>query len=244
MKKFGLIGSSLKHSFSIKYFKNKFREEKILNSEYNNYELDKASDIRSLIKEEKDICGLNVTIPFKEQIIKYLDDSESIAHEIGSVNVINKENKKLIGYNTDYVAFMYSLKLWLPSLEFSSIVLGTGGSSKAIKYALKKMNIPYLSASRTPTSSQISYDELLRGDIIKNNKLIINTTPLGMFPKVNDHPSINYKFLTKEHYVYDLIYNPEITLFLKLSMDRGSRIKNGYDMLVKQAELSWKIWNK
>ena len=173
-----------------------------------------------------------------------MDNTESVAKEIGSVNVINKENKKLIGYNTDYVAFMYSLKLWLPHLEFSSIVLGTGGSSKAIKYALKELNIPSLFVSRKPTSSEISYDELLKGDFIKNNKLIINTTPLGMFPNINIHPSFNFKLLSKEHYVYDLIYNPEITLFLKLSMDNGSKIKNGYEMLVKQAELSWEIWNK
>ena len=119
MKKFGLIGTPLKHSFSQGYFKNKFEEENILNSEYNNYEIDKVSGVRSLIKKEKNICGLNVTIPYKEQVIPYLDNIESIAKEIGSVNVINKENKKLIGYNTDYVAFMYSLKLWLPNLEFS-----------------------------------------------------------------------------------------------------------------------------
>lgn len=244
MKKFGLIGTPLKHSFSQGYFKNKFEEENILNSEYNNYEIDKVSGVRSLIKKEKNICGLNVTIPYKEQVIPYLDNTESIAKEIGSVNVINKENKKLIGYNTDYVAFMYSLKLWLPNLEFSSVVLGTGGSSKAIKYALKELNIPSLFVSRTPTSSELSYDELLKGDVIKNNKLIINTTPVGMFPNINSHPSFNFKFLSEEHYVYDLIYNPEITLFLKLSKDNGSKIKNGYDMLVKQAELSWKIWNK
>ena len=244
MKKFGLIGTPLTHSFSQGYFKNKFKEENILNSEYKNYEIDKVSYIRNLIKKEKNICGLNVTIPYKEQVIPYLDNTESVAKEIGSVNVINKESKKLIGYNTDYVAFMYSLKLWLPHLEFSSIVLGTGGSSKAIKYALKELNIPSLFVSRKPTSSEISYEELLKGDFIKNNKLIINTTPLGMFPNINIHPSFNFKLLSKNHYVYDLIYNPEITLFLKLSMDNGSKIKNGYEMLVKQAELSWEIWNK
>ena len=244
MKKFGLIGMPLTHSFSQGYFKNKFKEENILNSEYKNYEIDKVSYIRNLIKKEKNICGLNVTIPYKEQVIPYLDNTESVAKEIGSVNVINKESKKLIGYNTDYVAFMYSLKLWLPHLEFSSIVLGTGGSSKAIKYALKELNIPSLFVSRKPTSSEISYEELLKGDFIKNNKLIINTTPLGMFPNINIHPSFNFKLLSKNHYVYDLIYNPEITLFLKLSMDNGSKIKNGYEMLVKQAELSWEIWNK
>ena len=244
MKKFGLIGTPLTHSFSQGYYKNKLKEENILNSEYKNYEIDKVSYIRNLIKKEKNICGLNVTIPYKEQVIPYLDNTESVAKEIGSVNVINKESKKLIGYNTDYVAFMYSLKLWLPHLEFSSIVLGTGGSSKAIKYALKELNIPSLFVSRKPTSSEISYDELLKGDFIKNNKLIINTTPLGMFPNINIHPSFNFKLLSKNHYVYDLIYNPEITLFLKLSIDNGSKIKNGYEMLVKQAELSWEIWNK
>ena len=127
-------------------------------------------------------------------------------------------------------------------MEFFRFILG--GSSKAIKYALKELNIPSLFVSRTPTSSELSYDELLKGDVIKNNKLIINTTPVGMFPNINSHPSFNFKFLSEEHYVYDLIYNPEITLFLKLSKDNGSKIKNGYDMLVKQAELSWKIWNK
>ena len=244
MKKFGLIGSPLKHSFSYGYFKNKFIEEKILYSEYNNYELDKVSDVKSLIKKDKNICGLNVTIPYKEQIIPYLDDIESIAKEIGSVNVINKENNKLVGYNTDYAAFMYSLKLWLPNFKFSSVVLGTGGSSKAVKFALKKLNIPSIFVSRFPSNSEISYDELSKGDILKNNKLIINTTPLGMFPNINTHPSINFKLLSEEHYVYDLVYNPEMTLFLKMSMDKGSKIKNGYDMLIKQAELSWNIWNK
>ncbi len=244
MKKFGLIGSPLKHSFSSAYFKNKFHEEKVLDSEYNNYELDEIEQLKTLINKEKNIYGLNVTIPYKEQVIPYLDEIDSTAKKIGSVNVIRIKNQKLMGYNTDCSAFMESLKLWLPNLDISSIVLGTGGSSKAIKYALNELNIPSLFVSRTPTNSEISYDELLNKDLLKNNKLIINTTPLGMFPNINTHPSINFNFLSGEHYVYDLVYNPVKTLFLKLSSDKGSKIKNGHEMLVKQAELSWKIWNK
>ena len=244
MRNFGLIGYPLKHSFSKSYFEKKFNNLNIKDSSYTNFEIKNIEDFKDIISNNSSIIGLNVTIPYKESIMKLLDEIDQEAAEIGSVNVIKFQNKKLKGFNTDYLGFQKSLIEWLPDLNFSALVLGSGGSSNAVCYSLKKLKIPYKIVSRFSGVSKISYDELLKNEDLINYKLIINTTPLGMYPNIDSIPNLNFDQLTSNHYVFDLVYNPEETKLLSTSKSKGSKIKNGYDMLVNQAELSWEIWNK
>ncbi len=243
MRNFGLIGYPLKHSFSKSYFEKKFNNLNINDSSYTNFEIKNIEDFKDIISNNS-IIGLNVTIPYKESVMKLLDEIDEEAAEIGSVNVIKSQNKKLKGFNTDYLGFQKSLIEWLPDLNFSALVLGSGGSSNAVCYSLKKLKIPYKIVSRFSGVSKISYDELLKNEDLINYKLIINTTPLGMYPNIDSIPNLNFDQLTSNHYVFDLVYNPEETKLLSTSKSKGSKIKNGYDMLVNQAELSWEIWNK
>ena len=244
MRKFGLIGYPLKHSFSKLYFEKKFSNLNINDASYENFELNNIKDLNLIITNNSNISGLNVTIPFKERVISYLDEIDEEAKKIGSVNVIKFHNNKLSGFNTDYLGFKKSLLDWIPKINFSALVLGSGGSSNAICYTLKQLKIPYKIVSRFSGESRISYDELLKSDDLINNNLIINTTPLGMYPNTNTIPNLNFDQINSNHYVFDLVYNPEKTKLLSISESKGAKVKNGFEMLVNQAELSWDIWNK
>ena len=236
-KTYGLIGKNIDYSFSVKYFGQKFNDEKIIDSEYVNFDLREIEDFNNL--EILKINGLNVTIPYKEKIITYLDEVDKAASIIGAVNTIAKKDNKLIGYNTDYIGFIESFK---NNLNFkNALILGTGGASKAIQYALNIKNINFDIGSRKNNKKYISYD--LINKKIKDYDLIINTTPLGTFPDVSKKPKINYKLINANHFCYDLIYNPEKTSFLKECEKKGARIMNGLEMLKSQAEESWIIWN-
>jgi shikimate dehydrogenase len=242
-KVFGLIGSTVSHSFSKSYFDEKFFREGLRDHHYELYPLASINDFKKLVTDTKGLTGLNVTLPYKEQVISLLDDIDAEARKIGAVNVIKVKDGKLIGYNTDSEAFFETVSKWLPEgKKFSALILGTGGSSKAVQQALHRLQIPYKTVSRSEGKADYTYDKITP-KIIKENKLIINTTPLGMHPNTETLPPIAYEHLSKEHYVYDLIYNPARTQFLQKAEMRGATIKNGLEMLYVQAEKSWKIWN-
>tara|TARA_B100001769_G_scaffold184331_1_gene145923 strand:+ start:1520 stop:2260 length:741 start_codon:yes stop_codon:yes gene_type:complete len=245
MIKFGLIGYPLVHSFSKKYFNRKFDNENIKNVCYQNYELKNINELKSIIEKNPNLRGLNVTIPHKEKVIKYLDKIEEKYLNIGAVNVIKIIDNKLFGINTDYEAFKITLKEWLnKKFNGKALILGTGGSSKSVSLALKELNIDHNFVSRSKRKNIFSYNDLSDISIFSNYKLIINTTPLGMYPKINLSPNIPYHLITKNYYLYDLVYNPEMTKFLEKGKIKGAKIKNGLEMLYLQAELSWSYWNK
>lgn len=244
-KVYGLIGLTVSHSFSKTYFDEKFFREGLRDHRYELFPLKKISEIENLFKENQGLQGLNVTIPYKETVIKYLDEIYPVAKFIGAVNVIKIKDGKRIGFNTDSDAFYETVTHWLPKgKSFKALILGTGGSSKAVQKALKKMNIEFQLVSRDKKAGDHTYDKLKKNPkVIQESKLLINTTPLGMHPETDHMPQIDYDQITKDHYVYDLIYNPARTLFLQKAEMRGAAIKNGLEMLHVQAEKSWEIWN-
>lgn len=241
---YGLIGKSLKHSFSKDYFEKKFEEQEINNTEYLNFEFEQIDEVKVRLSEIKDLNGLNVTIPYKSSIIPFLDELDKISEEIGAVNTIKiNDDGRWIGFNTDVYGFSTSLKPFLTNQHTKALILGTGGASKAVEFALKQLNISAIKVSRTKGKADLTYNEL--NEFVFNAcKLIINTTPLGTWPNMEESPDIPFSFLSPEHLVYDLIYNPEKTLFLKQSESAGATIMNGLNMLRLQAEKSWEIWNK
>lgn len=242
-KVFGLIGAAVSHSFSKSYFDEKFFREGFRDYHYELFALENIKELKKLISETKGLSGLNVTIPYKEQVINFLNEVDPIAKKIGAVNVIKFQEGKLIGFNTDSDAFRETLENWLPKKKsFQTLILGTGGSSKAVQEALKKLKITFKVASRDKEKGDYAYEEINESIITKSN-LIINTTPLGMSPDTNSMPPIDYELITKDHFVYDLIYNPARTMFLQKAEMRGATIKNGLEMLHVQAEKSWQIWN-
>lgn len=246
-KKFGLIGLTVSHSFSKVYFDEKFFRDGLRDYRYDLYPLSTIDDLKKLLGENPELVGLNVTIPYKEQVLKFLSEVDADAKRIGAVNVIRIEKDgKLKGFNTDSDAFLETLKKWFPNKENSkALILGTGGSSKAVREALKKLNIEFKTVSREEGNADYSYKALEKNpSVIEESQLIINTTPLGMSPDTSSFPPINYELLDANHYVYDLIYNPARTLFLQKAEMRGSKIKNGLEMLHVQAEKAWEIWNK
>jgi shikimate dehydrogenase len=261
MKVFGLIGWPLKNSFSENYFNSKFLSLALLDHSYQNFPIENIKELPDLLLENPELKGLNITIPHKETIIPYLDELDESAREAGAVNCItitdNKQqteniipivhrekttNRKLTGYNTDVYGFETSL---LPVIEgrniTAALILGTGGAAKAVAYVLRKNNISYRFVSRKASENRLSYEELT-GDIITSHRLIINCTPLGMFPDTETAPDIPYQYISPEHIAYDLIYLPIETLFLKHCREQGATAKNGLEMLHLQAEKSWKIW--
>lgn len=243
MKQYGLIGKTLSHSFSKKYFEEKFKRENI-NAVYENFELNDISQVEGLFSIHSNLCGLNVTIPYKEQIIPYLDEVDEQAQKIGAVNTIyiDKEIGKMEGYNTDVYGFKQSLKPFLENQHQRALILGTGGASKAVAYVLNELGITTAFVSRTPQlENQLSYDEL-NENILASFLLIVNTTPLGTFPNVDEKPIINYDAITPNHLLYDLVYNPAETAFLKEGKKRGALTINGEQMLQLQAEKAWEIW--
>ncbi|MCH5319691.1 MAG: shikimate dehydrogenase [Paramuribaculum sp.] len=244
-KIYGLIGFPLGHSFSKDFFARKFRDENI-NAEYRNFPLENISQFCSLIAGEENLRGLNVTIPYKSAVIPYLHSIDPIAEKIGAVNVIKFHNDngiiKLNGFNSDVIGFTNSIKPLLKPDHDKALVLGAGGASKAVVFGLKSMGIVPTIVSRSKTTSDyLTYHELDK-EIIKNHKIIVNTTPLGMFPKIDESPDIPYRFLTENHLCYDLIYNPEETLFMKKAQSFGAQTKNGLEMLILQALAAWDIW--
>jgi shikimate dehydrogenase len=244
MRKFGLIGKNISYSFSESYFQNKFDKEHIKDTSYQNFDLDSISEFKFLIKNNPEIAGLNVTIPYKEEVIPYLELINKTAKEIGAINTIKiTKKRKLKGYNTDYYGFKKSLEPLLTKQHKKALILGTGGASKAVAYALKKLNIRYSYVSRTKNEDKFTYKEL-NEKIIKDHLVIINCSPVGTYPHVKDCPNLPYQFITDQHVLFDLIYNPNETLFLKKGKQQGASICNGLRMLELQAEKSWEIWNK
>ena len=243
MKRLGLIGKNISYSFSKSYFKKKFEEHQ-LPFIYENFDIENISQFPKLLENNTDIIGFNVTIPYKESIIPYLDVLDKKAKKIGAVNTITiAENGKIKGYNTDCYGFKKSIEPLLKKHHKKALILGTGGASKAIVYALKKLKIKFEFVSRTTKKGvKFTYDSLTVDDI-KSYNIIINCTPIGTFPNVNACPNIPYDGITEAHLLYDLIYNPEETKFMRLGKDQKAQTTNGYEMLVLQAEKAWRIWN-
>ena len=240
-KIYGLLGKNIDYSFSKNFFSKKFKNENI-NCKYLNFDIQNISEFKSIISD-KNISGLNVTIPYKEDVIKYIDKISSDAKSIGAVNTIKISNEKLTGYNTDHIGFSKSIEKidGFKKIE-SALILGSGGASKAVQFALEKMNIKYIIVSRSNSIDCINYDQVSE-KIIKNHKLIINCTPLGTFPDVDRYPEIDYRFLSPFNILYDLVYNPKQSSFLSKGVKAGCKTKNGLEMLEIQAIESWKIWN-
>jgi len=245
MKKLGLIGKTLNYSFSKKYFKEKFEQEDILGWEYDLYPLETIGHFKQLLENESELAGLNVTIPYKQKVLKYIHDLDEEAAQIGAINTIKfGADGRLKGYNTDTVGFEKSLVPFLGTAineNLHALILGTGGASKAILFVLNKLQIKntYVSRSADRGSTYEQLDE----QAVSQHRLIINCTPLGTYPDVDQAPPFPYSYLTEKHFLYDLVYNPEKTLFLKLGEKRGAKTINGIPMLALQAEASWKIWN-
>lgn len=250
MDTYGLIGFPLTHSFSAKFFTEKFCRENI-DAEYLNFEIRDIKDIHQIIQSNRNLKGLNVTIPHKENIIPFLDEITPEAQQIGAVNVIKVEKGgedrlkiHLTGYNTDYIGFRDSLlPLLSDGVKRKALILGTGGASKAVAQALTDLHIEWLYVSRTPKEGRLTYDELSR-EILSTHTLIVNASPVGTFPETEFCPDIPYSYLTPNHLLYDLIYNPAETLFLRKGKERGATIKNGKEMLELQALAAWHIWNQ
>jgi shikimate dehydrogenase len=246
MRRFGLIGYPLSHSFSRVFFAAKFEQEGITDAVYENYSLAQIDGLKPLLNQQVDLCGLNVTIPYKEQVLPFLDSMDSIAREVGAVNtlVINRSKGgiQLKGFNTDVWGFEKSLDKKLLPQHKKALILGTGGASKAIEWVLRKKGIPFLIVSRRGVSGRISYEEIT-DSIAREYTLWVNTTPLGMYPNTGEAPPLPYGCAGGQHLLFDLIYNPAETLFLKNGREKGASVMNGQEMLEFQAEKAWEIWN-
>ena len=246
MRKYGLIGFPLGHSFSKKYFTEKFAAEQINDCSYENFPIDSVDRLPDLIRENKDLCGLNVTIPHKTNILKYVDVKDTPVMEIGAANVLKIKRIKgvlqIYGYNSDITGICDSLMPFISGNLRNAMILGTGGSSRAVDYTLKKLGIHYSFVSRKSGPGLINYRDI-NASMIEKTDLIINTTPLGMFPDITSKPEIDYDLLNENHILFDLVYNPEMTSFLKMGKERGCKIITGLKMLYSQAERSWEIWN-
>tara|TARA_Y100000589_G_scaffold325296_1_gene362977 strand:+ start:3576 stop:4361 length:786 start_codon:yes stop_codon:yes gene_type:complete len=247
IKKLGLIGYPLTHSFSARYFADKFEREGIIGFSYGNFEIPKIEDFPEILKNNPDVIGFNVTIPYKEQIIPYLDELDEEAQEIGAVNTIKvlrtESGIKLKGYNTDIYGFRETLKPLLKMHHYKALILGTGGAAKAVEYVLRKIGLSVLYISRNPKSeSERSYEDLNQF-AVQDFPVIVNSTPIGMHPQIDDCPSIPYEHLNSNNLLYDLIYNPDQTLFMKKGAEQGAITQNGLGMLKLQAEKAWEIWN-
>ena len=247
MKKYGLLGYPLGHSFSRNYFNQKFEAERI-DAEYLNFEIPEIKEIKNVIKENPELNGLNVTIPYKEQVIPYLDDLDEDARLIGAVNVIKFSKGlfgkvKLKGYNSDIIGFKQSIEPLLKEHHRKALILGTGGASKAVFQGLKQLGVASTFVSRKAKEYCITYEEITP-KLMEQYTVIVNTTPLGMYPNVNACPDIPYDLLTSDHLLYDLLYNPEETLFMRKGKEKGAVVKNGLEMLLLQAFAAWEIWQK
>jgi shikimate dehydrogenase len=246
MRKFGLIGYPLGHSFSKKYFTQKFIDLGLDDHQYDLYEMEDVKYDFPALLDDPELEGINVTVPHKQNILPFLTRLEKSAERVGAVNVIKRVGDELIGYNSDYYGFMESLKLMIGTegKVKSALICGTGGASKAIKAVLEDMDIKYKTVSRSKEKADVTYKYLMEhGELVKNADLLINCTPLGTYPKVDTAPELPYEELHAGQFLYDLVYNPEVTRFLQEGKSRGAATKNGLDMLHLQAEKSWEIWN-
>ena len=250
MRQFGLIGYPLSHSFSQQFFTEKFLQENIINTHYDNFPIPSMESFATLWKENPNLEGLNVTIPFKKEVIPFLQHSSPVVQTIHACNCIRKFNNELYGYNTDVIGFEKSLLPFLKPHHTHALILGTGGASAAVQWVLQKLNIQFQIVSRkantiqanTEMKASLSYDQL-SASVIESHTLIINTSPVGMYPNVNEAPPIAYESITAQHHLYDLVYNPIETLFMKKGLEKGATVQNGLAMLHIQAEESWAIWN-
>jgi len=242
MKTYGLIGKSLSHSFSKKYFTQKFDNQGLTDCEYINIELESIEEFNEKIKELP-IKGLNVTIPYKETIIPYLDEIDEVAKEIGAVNTIVFKDGKLKGYNTDAFGFKQSIKPFFKPQHERALILGTGGASKAVEFVLKQYGVEVYFASRNKSNGNVLNWNEINQNVIKHHLMIVNCTPLGMFPNIDSKPPIPYAGLTNQHLLVDLVYNPKETLFMKIGKENGAKVINGLTMLEQQAEKSGELWN-
>jgi shikimate dehydrogenase len=258
MKQYGLIGYPLSHSFSKKYFTEKFKKENISDCEYNLYPIENIDQLPQLIADNPTLYGLNVTIPYKESVIPFLDELDETAKAVGAVNCVkilrDENNHRLIGYNTDVFGFRQSIKPFLEIQHERALILGTGGASKAVAYVLKEIGIDFYFVSRNKNQESrvesqekkdkiFTYEEL-NENVINTFKLIVNTSPVGTFPNIKDAPAIPYQFISASHLLYDLVYNPPETEFLKRGKARGAATVNGLSMLQQQAEEAWSVWHK
>ena len=246
MKKFGLIGYPLGHSFSKNFFNEKFHSE-LIDAEYVNFEIPDIKDLEKVIASNPNLEGFNVTIPYKEQVIAYLNEIDKDAEAIGAVNVVKISHVKgktiLKGYNSDVLGFTQSIESMLEPQHKKALILGTGGASKAINYSLRKLGLETLFVSRSRKSENTIMYEDITPEIMDEYKVIVNCTPVGMYPLADECPDIPYDCLTPQHLLYDLLYNPDTTLFMKKGQDNGATVKNGLEMLLLQAFGSWDIWN-
>ncbi|MCX2839813.1 shikimate dehydrogenase [Salinimicrobium sp. MT39] len=243
MRKFGLVGRNISYSFSRKYFSEKFTSEGI-NATYENFDLQDIKQFPEVLDKNPELKGLNVTIPYKEVIFPFLDSLDETAQQIGAVNTIKVErNGSLTGYNTDYFGFSEALKPFLKLHHKKALILGTGGASKAVNYALNSLDIKTRLVSRSPSKNAISYQQLSE-EILEEHTVIINTTPLGTHPKVEEYPPLPVNYLSSRHLLFDLIYNPPQTALMKLAAARGATVLNGEKMLELQALKAWEIWNR
>ena len=242
MRQFGLIGRNISYSFSKSYFAEKFINENIVDAVYNVFDLQQIDEVEKVFATEG-LVGFNVTIPYKQEIIPFLDELSPEAKAIGAVNTVLIKNGKRIGHNTDCYGFHHSILPLLDSHHKKALVLGNGGAAKAVFYILDELNIAYKIVSRTILENQFTYDDLDE-EIISQHQIIINCSPVGTFPNIENAPLLPYQFISEKHLLYDLIYNPPVTKFLENGQNNGAKIKNGHEMLVLQAEKAWKIWNK
>lgn len=243
MKLYGIIGYPLGHSFSKKYFTEKFEKEGIENTSYEVFPLQAIEELKTLLQQNPTLCGLNVTIPHKQSVLDFLDDTTHLPKDLHACNCIKIQDGKLTGYNTDIVGFEKSLLPLLKKYHTHALILGNGGAAEAVKFVLNKLNIVFKVVSRKlHEGSDLIYPDL-NEEILHQHLLIINTTPLGTFPKEDECADIPYEYITSQHLMYDLVYNPAETLFLQKGKTKGAAVKNGYDMLLIQAEEGWRIWN-
>ncbi len=242
MEKYGIIGYPLGHSFSRAFFTEKFQREGI-DAEYVNFEIPSASMLTDIVRDNPDLRGLNVTLPHKEAVIPLLDELSDEAREIGAVNVIRVRDGKLKGYNSDIIGFMDSIRPLLQPWHRHALVLGTGGASRAIRVGLQRLGLDWTYVSRTPAEGRLTYHDLTP-EVMDHYQVIVNCSPVGMYPKVDACPDIPYHLLTAKHLLYDLVYNPEETLFLRRGAGQGAAVKNGLEMLHLQALASWRFWHE
>ena len=243
LKKYGLLGKNINYSFSKKYFTNKFNQEKRFDCKYENYDINSIEEFKRIISDYPIPNGLNVTIPYKKSIIKFLDELTEEAAEIQAVNTVVFENSgKIIGHNTDHIGFKKALFEKINSKPKRALILGSGGASSAIAFVMNKIKCDFHIVSRKPKNSQLSYESLSK-ELIQKIDLVINTTPVGTYPKINESPPFPFDYINSSHFLFDLIYNPNETQFLKEGKLRNAQTCNGYSMLVYQAEESWSLWN-
>jgi shikimate dehydrogenase len=242
MNTFGLIGRPLSHSFSKQYFDNMFKEKGLKNVCFINYELEEIEDLLPIISNNENIVGFAVTIPYKQKIMKFLDEYDKVVGNINSCNCVLIKNRKLIGYNTDVIGFEKSFTPHLQKHHKQALILGNGGVAQSVKWVLRHLHIHYTVVTRDEYKNSISYNSISK-NIIEQHQIIINTTPLGTFPYVDECPNIPYQYITTQHYLFDVVYNPQLTTFMQKGLQQNAFVKNGYEMLCQQAEENWKIWN-